>query len=460
MLRHGGRRLLMIAVVAALAPLGGTALGQTQLPEIDVTAPSPIVRRAPARPSAPAPAPDGSSRTGSGHAHARRRAAGHAADRHRSVRHRHGRAERRAAPHGGQHAGRPAVRQARDHRLELRARRSSRPIIRGLDVNRVGIVENGIGGGGVSDLGEDHFVPIDPLATNQVEVIRGPATLRYGSQSIGGVGSSTNNRIPEALPARPWPLPRPVPVKALRPRQRGSVRDLGDARRRAQRQQRPRRRGAARCRRWQFRLPRRLYGHTRRRLPHPELSLSVPSRASRSTASSRIRASGRRRVGRRLLRVPRRLCRRRGVQINALYHIPGDRRAEHQHAHRPARRPRLASKGEYRPHADGIDTIRFWLGATDYKHHELGLADPADPPQHGIRQTFTNKEQEGRARGHADAVRPAVRGAHHRGRRQAGHQELTAPSDDARPVLNGLFGPEPAIRALPATCSTNSSSAT
>ncbi len=49
---------------------------------------------------------------------------------------------------------------------------SSRPIIRGLDVNRVGIVENGVGGGGASDLGEDHFVPIDPLATNQIEVIR------------------------------------------------------------------------------------------------------------------------------------------------------------------------------------------------------------------------------------------------------------------------------------------------
>src|SRR6476661_3214618 len=57
---------------------------------------------------------------------------------------------------------------------------SSRPIIRGLDVNRVGIFENGVAAGGASDLGEDHFVPIDTLATNQVEVIRGPAALRYG----------------------------------------------------------------------------------------------------------------------------------------------------------------------------------------------------------------------------------------------------------------------------------------
>src|SRR5207253_451906 len=37
---------------------------------------------------------------------------------------------------------------------------SSRPIIRGLDANRVGIVENGLASGGASDLGEDHFVPI------------------------------------------------------------------------------------------------------------------------------------------------------------------------------------------------------------------------------------------------------------------------------------------------------------
>src|SRR5260221_9218851 len=79
---------------------------------------------------------------------------------------------------------------------------SSRPIIRGLDVNRVRIQENGIGANGASDLGEDHFVPVDPLTTDQVEVIRGPATLRFGSQAIGGVVETTNNRIPSWIPAR------------------------------------------------------------------------------------------------------------------------------------------------------------------------------------------------------------------------------------------------------------------
>ena len=98
------------------------------------------------------------------------------------------------------------------------AGRPSRPVIRGLDVNRVGIVENGIGGGGVSDLGEDHFVPIETLVTNQVEVVRGPATLRWGSQSIGGVVSAIDNRIPEALLRRcQWARAGGFPVKAPAP---------------------------------------------------------------------------------------------------------------------------------------------------------------------------------------------------------------------------------------------------
>src|SRR5262245_48774730 len=79
---------------------------------------------------------------------------------------------------------------------------SSRPIIRGMDVNRVRIQEDGIGANGASDLGEDHFVPVDPLTSDQVEVIRGPATLRFGSQAIGGVVESTNNRIPTYIPGR------------------------------------------------------------------------------------------------------------------------------------------------------------------------------------------------------------------------------------------------------------------
>jgi hypothetical protein len=64
---------------------------------------------------------------------------------------------------------------------------ASRPVIRGFDSNRVRTLEDGIGSFDVSDVGPDHGVPIDPLAADRIEVVRGAATLRYGSQAIGGV---------------------------------------------------------------------------------------------------------------------------------------------------------------------------------------------------------------------------------------------------------------------------------
>ncbi|HEY4265993.1 MAG TPA: TonB-dependent receptor [Micropepsaceae bacterium] len=73
---------------------------------------------------------------------------------------------------------------------------TSRPIIRGLGATRVRVTENGLGSHDVADVGDDHAVPIDPLASLDVEVLRGPATLRYGSQAIGGVVNAINNRIP------------------------------------------------------------------------------------------------------------------------------------------------------------------------------------------------------------------------------------------------------------------------
>jgi len=77
---------------------------------------------------------------------------------------------------------------------------ASRPIIRGLDNFRVRVQENGVGSHDVSALSEDHAVTIDPLITDQIEAIRGPAVLRYGSQAIGGVVNASNNRIPEQIP--------------------------------------------------------------------------------------------------------------------------------------------------------------------------------------------------------------------------------------------------------------------
>src|SRR5258707_529068 len=77
---------------------------------------------------------------------------------------------------------------------------ADRPIIRGLDSYRVRVQENGVGTHDVANLSEDHAIPIDPFAADQIEVVRGPATLRYGSQAIGGVVDVINNRIPEFVP--------------------------------------------------------------------------------------------------------------------------------------------------------------------------------------------------------------------------------------------------------------------
>lgn len=81
---------------------------------------------------------------------------------------------------------------------------ASRPIIRGMDSTRVRVLENGTSSSDVADIGPDHGVPIDPLASRSIEVVRGAATLRYGSQAIGGVVNAINDRVPGALPDKPF----------------------------------------------------------------------------------------------------------------------------------------------------------------------------------------------------------------------------------------------------------------
>jgi iron complex outermembrane receptor protein len=81
---------------------------------------------------------------------------------------------------------------------------ASRPVIRGFDANRVRTLEDGIGSFDVADVGPDHGVPIDPLSAQRIEVVRGAATLRYGSQAIGGVVNAINNRVPTRLPDDPF----------------------------------------------------------------------------------------------------------------------------------------------------------------------------------------------------------------------------------------------------------------
>ena len=73
---------------------------------------------------------------------------------------------------------------------------SSSPIIRGLDGPRVKITQNGLDASDASRIGPDHATSSDSLAAEQIEVLRGPSTLLYGSGAIGGVVNVVDNRIP------------------------------------------------------------------------------------------------------------------------------------------------------------------------------------------------------------------------------------------------------------------------
>ena len=75
---------------------------------------------------------------------------------------------------------------------------SSRPVIRGLDGDRIRIMNNGGASMDVSGLSYDHAVGIEPLLVDQIEVVRGPAALQYGGSAIGGAVNVIDNRIPKA----------------------------------------------------------------------------------------------------------------------------------------------------------------------------------------------------------------------------------------------------------------------
>jgi iron complex outermembrane receptor protein len=81
---------------------------------------------------------------------------------------------------------------------------SSRPVIRGLQGDRVRVLESGIGTGDASDNSPDHAVAVEPSTALRIEVLRGPATLIYGGSAIGGIVNVIDGRIPFELPTRPF----------------------------------------------------------------------------------------------------------------------------------------------------------------------------------------------------------------------------------------------------------------
>ena len=78
------------------------------------------------------------------------------------------------------------------------------PVIRGQSGARVKVLNSGMSNGDLSQLSPDHASTSEPIMAERIEVLRGPATLLYGSGAIGGVVNVLDNRIPSE------PIKRPI----------------------------------------------------------------------------------------------------------------------------------------------------------------------------------------------------------------------------------------------------------
>lgn len=237
---------------------------------------------------------------------------------------------------------------------------ASRPIVRGLDNFRVRVQENGVGVQDVSSIGEDHAVPINPLTSQRIEVIRGPATLRYGSQAIGGVVSVESNRIPTLIPAGGY---AGEVLGGLSSSERGrngaATIDVG-----AQ----------------NFALHADGFVSVSDDYGTPlGRQLNSAARAQGGAVGlSYITDSGFFGIG--------------YSHFNALYGIPGGDAAASRTRLDPVQ-DKLFARGEYRFDNGPFEAIRWWAGAANYRHNERGLDDSGVD---GIRATFTNRQIEGR----------------------------------------------------------------
>ncbi len=236
---------------------------------------------------------------------------------------------------------------------------SSRPIIRGLDNYRVRIQENGIGTHDVSALSEDHAVPLDPFAAEQIEVIRGPATLRYGSAAIGGVVAVENSRIPTA-----------IPKNGVSGQIKGGWNSVDEGRD-----------GGFKVTAGANGIALTADGFRRRTEDYD----APGGRQFNTFAEADSFALGASLIGKNGFV---------GVAIThyeSLYGIPGEEAAEA----RPRidlEQSRILAKGELRSDTSTIEALRFWFGASDYKHQEL--VDEGAGFEAG--QCFANEQFEGR----------------------------------------------------------------
>jgi iron complex outermembrane receptor protein len=237
---------------------------------------------------------------------------------------------------------------------------ASRPVIRGLDNFRVRVQENGTSTLDVSEIGEDHAVPVDTLSADRVEVVRGPATLRYGSQAIGGVVSIDNNRIP--MPTTPFGFSGRIggAFTSVDRGGEGSVAFDGRGRDVA------------------MHLDAFARSSSDYRIPGGVQANSKARAEGGAIGGSAFFDGGF--FGLAL------------TNTRALYHIPGIESAANN-TRIDLEQTKLLGKGEFRPNSAVVDAVRLWFGATDYRHFEKAIGEDGVD---GVQATFRNREQEAR----------------------------------------------------------------
>ena len=78
---------------------------------------------------------------------------------------------------------------------------ASAPVIRGLTGERIVVLQDGERAADLAGVSADHGITVDPLNAQRMEVVRGPASLLYGNNALGGVVNVISNDIPTSIPS-------------------------------------------------------------------------------------------------------------------------------------------------------------------------------------------------------------------------------------------------------------------
>ena len=203
-------------------------------------------------------------------------------------------------------------------------------------------------------------------------MVRGPATLRYGSQAIGGVVNAVNTRIPTA-----------IPVNGILVETRGGFSSVDEGRN-----------GAAIVEAGSGNFV--IHADTFARSANDYRIPSSPGRQANTSLDSSGYSLGGSYVFKDGFV---------GVAYSSFastYFIPGIEAAERKN-HIVLEQSKLASRGEWRVNDFGVEAIRFWFGATDYKHDETDFV-----PVFVIGSTFLQKQYETRVEVQHQPVKTAL----------------------------------------------------